>query len=624
MSAEKPGWNFPSSGGGTEAGFNDSGIETYAGKPFESLAREIIQNSLDAHLSQTNKPVIVSFDAQAIKSAEFPGHDEMLKIMKQCLQSCKGDDKEERFFENATRALLSEKINCLKVSDYNTTGLRDGTKGQGYKSGQWHRLVKTTGRSAKDSKTAGGSYGIGKNAPYVVSSLRTVFYSTRFKDGGKIKEYAQGKSILVSHELPNGEYSQAIGYYGVKEGCERLEGDKIPDILRLEDRQHGTTVFIPGLVASDIWQEKIMAAIVSNYFDAIHEKLLKIRVEGDEIDAQTLPKWFAEKRVQNAGGKEMKRARDYYEAIIANGEKENFCRREFEVKGLGRCSLRIIKDGDYSKRVAILRRGMKITDDMSNLVRWSPAWDGFAAVCKCENDKGNALLRSMESPEHDKFQPDRLEIEKVKMGRQALSEFTDKIRKEIEKFVANFEKRASIRTGPMAEFFPDNEDKLPGEKNPERAFGGAVKIEMKPRKISLIRRRLGENEDEEEDPGKNLRKRRKRTKKPSNLKNKTEPEFPISAVRVIPVNGDDQSKILKFTALKSGRAKLSLSVAGDSFPEEIPISAVGEHKDACVKNDRVICGLTENDRVTMRVTLKEPINDAALSISLAELKEIKR
>ena len=54
-------------------------------------------------------------------------------------------------------------------------------KGGEIKTGQWHRLVKMTGQSAKNSNTAGGSYGIGKHAPFAVSGLRTIFYSTRYK-----------------------------------------------------------------------------------------------------------------------------------------------------------------------------------------------------------------------------------------------------------------------------------------------------------------------------------------------------------------------------------------------------------------------------------------------------------
>lgn len=64
------GWNFPSNNGGTEAGFNDSGIETFAGKPFESLAREIIQNSLDARVS-SDKPVTVAFQVEISHPLNF-------------------------------------------------------------------------------------------------------------------------------------------------------------------------------------------------------------------------------------------------------------------------------------------------------------------------------------------------------------------------------------------------------------------------------------------------------------------------------------------------------------------------------------------------------------------------
>lgn len=208
------GWNFPSSGGGAQAGFNDPGIETYAGKPFESLAREIIQNSLDARVS-FDKPVTVAFQVENISSSKFPKHADILGIMKKCLQENKQEDKAGKFFRRAVDILQKPKIACLKVLDYNTTGLRDGKKGDD-KHGQWHCLVKATGQNTNENSIAGGSYGIGKSAPFAVSDLRTVFYSTRYEENGDVMCRAQGKSILVSHKLKGGDYSQAIGFYGVK------------------------------------------------------------------------------------------------------------------------------------------------------------------------------------------------------------------------------------------------------------------------------------------------------------------------------------------------------------------------------------------------------------------------
>ena len=42
------GWRFPPTNGGQADGFNDPGIAHFNGLPLTSLARETIQNSLDA------------------------------------------------------------------------------------------------------------------------------------------------------------------------------------------------------------------------------------------------------------------------------------------------------------------------------------------------------------------------------------------------------------------------------------------------------------------------------------------------------------------------------------------------------------------------------------------------
>ena len=55
------GWRFPQTGGGVEAGIHDAGIVTFDGAPLSSLAREIIQNSLDAR-DDPGQPVHITFE----------------------------------------------------------------------------------------------------------------------------------------------------------------------------------------------------------------------------------------------------------------------------------------------------------------------------------------------------------------------------------------------------------------------------------------------------------------------------------------------------------------------------------------------------------------------------------
>ena len=57
---------------GEMKGIGQGDIEMFKGHPFESLAREICQNSLDAKLSKSDKPVLVEFQSFDISSCDIP------------------------------------------------------------------------------------------------------------------------------------------------------------------------------------------------------------------------------------------------------------------------------------------------------------------------------------------------------------------------------------------------------------------------------------------------------------------------------------------------------------------------------------------------------------------------
>lgn len=600
------GWNFPSSGGGAQAGFNDPGIETYAGKPFESLAREIIQNSLDARVD-FDKPVVVAFQVEDILSSEFPKHADFLGIMKKCLQENKQEDKAGKFFRRAVDILQKPKIACLKVLDYNTTGLRDGKKGDD-KHGQWHCLVKATGQNTNENSIAGGSYGIGKSAPFAVSDLRTVFYSTRYEENGDVMCRAQGKSILVSHKLKGSDYSQAIGFYGVKNNCEKLTNNDVPELLQRSSREgYGTTLLIPGFSEQKKWQEKIIAAVISNYFHAIHTKHLEVLIQGSEdlvvIDAESLPKIFTNKKVNNINkdiSKDVATARAYYRAIseysaIDDGvsiDGKTIAKKECVLPRLKHCILWIMLEEGCENSIAILRRGMKITDNQKKLSRrrWGSSYAKFVAVCICDSDKGNALLRKMENPAHDAFEPDRLGVES-KDGSKALDELTEWIKEEITS-VAKSNNNKNTPLSLMTKFFPMEDNNLYGE--PERDFDGGSYAVPKPVKIRPQQRS------------------RQRLRK---VKGKTvKAPMEIEAPRVLTEKNSTEKRVM-FTPQATGKAVLSLKIAGDSFPEDISISATIGDDNAKVDKGKVLLPVVKNERVKLMVRLAQP-TDAAILIDL--------
>lgn len=165
-------WNFPSNNFGQISGIADSGVETFNGTPMKSLAREICQNSIDANLKNGN-PTRIEFVPFEIAPDEIPGFDDLTDAFERSLRfwSLQKSTKAKKFFNTAIAVTKQPKIKCLRISDFNTTGLT-GSKEE-YNSA-WCNLTKSTGASDK-SGTNGGSFGIGKFAPYACSQFRTVF-----------------------------------------------------------------------------------------------------------------------------------------------------------------------------------------------------------------------------------------------------------------------------------------------------------------------------------------------------------------------------------------------------------------------------------------------------------------
>ena len=183
-------WRFPSNDYGEKKGINDSGVSLFRGTPLRSLAREICQNSLDAARAKT---IVVEFNAFDIPTTSLPGYEALKDTFERCA-SFWSDQKSvttKNFFSNAIDKITADKIHMLRISDFHTAGL---TGSREEVNTNWTNLTKSSGVSDKNS-TAGGSFGIGKFAPFACSDFSTVFYSTYDEKG---MEASQGVSRLVT------------------------------------------------------------------------------------------------------------------------------------------------------------------------------------------------------------------------------------------------------------------------------------------------------------------------------------------------------------------------------------------------------------------------------------------
>ena len=430
-------WRFPKSDGGEKHGINANYDAKFRGTPIASLAREICQNSLDARVDYS-KPVEIKFILSDIKRDDIPGINDLTSAVELCREFWLDNKKTINFFNNAIKVCNADSIRVLRISDYNTTGLTGSDK---IKSSPWQDLVKSSGVSNKTGES-GGSYGIGKSAPYACSDLRTIFYNTLDQNG--LKAY-QGVAKLVSFQYPDkkgifsvqkGEVTQGKGYYG-----EASDNSAVRDSLSLDGytrNEVGTDVYVLGFVNQSEWISEIIKAVIDGYLISILQDDLEITVNDIVIDTNTINE-LVEKYKE-----EIPLAYNYYEVL--RNEKSICIKEDFQ--GLGELELYVLIHKDFKRKVLMSRNnGMKIFDkqNISSTIQ-------FAGICILKDKKLNEYFREMENPQHNNWESDRhsnkKEAEKMK---RALFSFIKNCVLEIGKSTVSDEMDA-IGAG---EFIPD-------------------------------------------------------------------------------------------------------------------------------------------------------------------------
>ena len=379
-------WSFPSNNNGDVNGISNSGIETFQGTPLKSLAREICQNSLDASLDES--PVTVDFISFELSKEEIPGAEDLCDAFNRSLAFWELK-KAQDFFNTALEVMNAEKIPFLRISDFNTTGLC-GSDGE-YNT-PWCNLTKSSGASDK-AVTSGGSFGIGKYAPFACSSFRTVFYSTLDKDG---KSAYQGISRITSFRNDNNEITSGVGYWGGENNAPVFNRQLALDPAYSRPKgKTGTDVYIAGFRKSVDWKSDIVASILDGFLYAIYTGKLVVHVDDITIDNEHLTDLcddYKEYLTENAN--------NYYEILTTTQSVDI----DFKNMGLIRLWIAIRPDRpDMHRKVAMIRKtGMKIMDK-GGISGNIP----FAGVMLIEGEKINDFLRSLENPQHTKWEPDR-------------------------------------------------------------------------------------------------------------------------------------------------------------------------------------------------------------------------
>lgn len=462
-------WNFPKVKGGDIHSINDSGIETFRDNPVDSLAREICQNSLDAIKDET-KPVIVEFNTFTTTSSAFPLEKELKKTFEKCQITWQGKSKKsEEFSKNAIEILNNDTIPCLRISDFNTKGLEGAKKGE--LTSPWSSLVKERGTSNKGD-SSGGSFGIGKAAPFLNSKLRTLFYSSM-----DLNDYRSHIGVAKIMSFTEDSYtSLGTGYY-----TNSTESLAIPGLLQLDKsfvrEESGTDIFVTAFYPTDEWVNALKYSVLHNFFMTIYHNRLVVKINGEEINKENIHQYMNE---LNEMDKENRILRQYFHLIQnekalaipypAKKYKHNIQFKE------GEATLLLVKGDNLNRRVFMTRAtGMRLFEqkNISGTI-------SFTGILQITGKNMNEFFKELENPNHNDWSPNRFE----KDPKEA-----DKIFGDLRRFIRNTVKEhfqdevlAEMDAAGISDFLPNTMGVTNGDQEQKESLTTKVKQLVKQEK----------------------------------------------------------------------------------------------------------------------------------------------
>lgn len=457
-------WDFPLLGTGNQSGNNIAAITMFKGSGImDGLAREVCQNSLDAKdkALASDIPVKVKFELIEIEKSKFDifkGYEAAVdSSIVYWNNSPLNNPKIMEFLQNIKKAISSERIPMLVMSDYNTVGLNGVNAHAGEKS-FWDLLVNVEGISIKQDDTSAGSFGIGKNAPFAYSALNLVLYNTLAKDGGRGFEGVA--RLVTTQKTYKGEMrpTQPIGKYLYLEdeytGRPILPSDNcaISKIDVFNRKEVGTDVAVVGFKEYEYpeWEKNIAVAVIKNFILAIMDGKMIVEVKSSDVDYNISKDTLHDYLFKSfANEEQLKYTRQIYETITKVEPKKVTIAEKDDL------NIYIRYDDNYNISTSRFRaNGMLINTTSDGLPHFS--------VVIVVNDVGNLelskTLREAEPPQHTEWKAknitDNLQL------RQKASRYLRRIKKAIQDALDEFDKADIMdkMDAGVGNYLPDSVD----------------------------------------------------------------------------------------------------------------------------------------------------------------------
>lgn len=452
-------WSFAAQAPNSqEIGPNNAMAQNFRKSPYPSLIRESIQNSLDAILDDT-KPVVVKYSFVTMNGNDYPKLFELKEHIQGCKEYFSDNDNANEVYGPMLKRFedrrFQNQLCCVRVSDYNTKGMSyipDNTKSPFY------AFVRSAGVSAKENQTAGGSFGFGKAAYFLISPISTVLVSTCTSDGQKCFE---GVASLCTHTHEGMKYSN-VGFYDGNEGLPTSLENLIPeDFIRDEP---GTDINILGFDISEKEEavKEMVEAVLWNFWFAVKTGKLEVEIENVKISANSLPELMETYFTGDDAPK--KNPKPFFDVMSNEVDDSKYFVFEKHLPNLGHVVLRLKKEKHAPDKMVYMRLPKMLVECKSHRSHY-----GYYAVFYCDDPVGNDCLRKMENPAHDEWKAanwkdNRRTSSKAREIAKELNAFVDDCIQQL--FSRNGQNMASIKGLDSFLYIPtsyDEDDDLESE-----------------------------------------------------------------------------------------------------------------------------------------------------------------
>ncbi|MCI6216437.1 MAG: hypothetical protein MR659_05105 [Mollicutes bacterium] len=409
-------WRFPASGHGNRKGISPGDTETFKKSPFESFAREILQNSIDARDSD-EEPTRVEFKLFEMPTDSIPGYQELKEQIRRCLEFWDFKKDYIEAYSKLAALLEDESITCLRVSDFNTTGLI-GVNTENQINNKYLALIKGTGVSEKGSGLAAGSKGLGKNAVFLMSGISTAFYSTRAnKDiDGNPGNYSGsiGVADLISGYIDdfggsNRDYTQGKGYFSSNNLNEPIDGTlSLDESFQRGENEFGTDIFIIGFNTVEDWETEIINSVLDSFLPAIVRGHLEVVVNNTYIDRENVKEIVYDDSIVYKNNRS--NIISLYRLLTCDGEVRTY---DIDTE-YGSCSLYILPLSKDEESLATHKCTMIRYPLMK--IKNEPLGASFrvSAMCVIEDNPLGQALRNIENAQHTDWETKRISDKSVR------------------------------------------------------------------------------------------------------------------------------------------------------------------------------------------------------------------